>query len=219
MVAKRENAGTSKFNKWKAKGRANAASTTSTTTTAGTTDAMSGNATRTQEAASVATSFLSSEAHITHAWLCDTGASSSMSSDRSAFQHLVLDWQPICLAHGKVIWLRGLGSIHFLSECSYLITIQDVLFMPDLSINLFAVNSFIRAHWNSHLEVTDYLKQRWINHQTGTTEFMATICTGGLVYLDWRVVPQGEFANISMEELHMWLNHLPFLAIRWLMHS
>jgi len=85
LVAKRENAGAGKFNKWKAKGRANAATATNTTATMGTTNAASGNATRTQEATSVATSFLSSEAHITHAWLCDTGASSSMSSDHSAF--------------------------------------------------------------------------------------------------------------------------------------
>ena len=77
LVAKRENAGACKSNKWKAKGKAN---TASTTTTVGTT-----NAARTQEATSVATSFLSSEAHVTHTWLCNTGASSSMSSNHLAF--------------------------------------------------------------------------------------------------------------------------------------
>jgi len=179
---------------------------------------MSGN-TKTQEVASVATSFLSSEVHITHTWLCDTGASSSMSSDHSVFQHLALDQQPICLVDRKVIWLCGLGSIHFLSNCSYLIAIQDVLFVPDLSINLFAVNSFVRAHWNSHLEVTDYPKQRWINCQTGATKFTVMIHASSLVHLDWRVAPQGEFANVSMEELHAQLNHLPFSAICQLMHS
>jgi len=219
LVAKRENAGTGKFNKWKAKGRANAAGAANTTATTGTTDAVSSNAARTQEATGVATSFLSSEAHVTHAWLCDTGASSSMSSNRSAFRHLAPDRRPIRLADRKVIWSRGLGSIHFLSECGYLITIQDILFMPDLSVNLFAANSFIRAHQNSHLEVTDYPKQRWINCRTGTTKFTATIHTSGLAYLDWRVAPQGKFANVSMEELHAWLNHLPFSAIRRLMHS
>jgi len=101
----------------------------------------------------------------------------------------VLDWWPIHLADRKVIWSHGLVSIHFLSECSYLITIQDILFVPDLSINLFMVNSFIRAHWNSHLEVTDYLKQRWTNHWTSATKSTATIHASSLAYLDWRVVP------------------------------
>jgi len=185
LVAKRENASTSKSNKWKA----NAANAANATTTVGTTNATSGNATKTQEATGVATSFLSSEAHVTHTWLCDTGASSSMSSNHLVFQHLVPDWQPICLADGKVIWLCGLGSIHFLSDCGYLITIQDILFVPDLSINLFAVNSFVRAHQNSHLEVTDYLKWRWINCWTSATKFTVTIHASGLAYLDWRVAP------------------------------
>jgi len=91
--------------------------------------------------------------------------------------------------------------------------------VPDLSVNLFTANSFIRAHQNSHLEVMDYPKWRWINRQTSATKFTAMIHTSGLVYLDWRVAPQGEFANVSMEELHARLNHLPFLAICQLMHS
>ena len=92
LVAKRENTSTSKSNKWKAKAKANAAAAT-TTPVAAAADATSGNATKTQEAerTGVATSFLSGGTHITHAWLCDTGASSSMSGDCSAFRHLAPD--------------------------------------------------------------------------------------------------------------------------------
>ena len=112
-----------------------------------------------------------------------------MSGDRSAFRHLTPDRRPIRLADGKVIWSRGLGSIHFLSDCGYLVAIHDVLFVPDLSVNLFAANSFVMAHRDSHLEVMDYPKQKWINCQTGATEFTVMIHASGLMYLDWRVAP------------------------------
>jgi hypothetical protein len=78
------------------------------------------------ESAGVATSFLSDGSHVTHTWLCDTGASSTMSGDRSVFRCLMPDRRPIRLADGKVIYLKGLGSIHFLSTSGYTIIIDDV---------------------------------------------------------------------------------------------
>jgi transposase InsO family protein len=223
LVNKRENAGNGKSGKWKGKGKANTTPTAAPAAPAASAAPAdtSGNPAKPQDAkrASVATSFLSGETYVTHAWLCDTGASSSMSSDRSAFRHLAPDRRPIHLADGKVIWSRGVGSIHFLSECSYLIAIQNILFVPGLLVNLFAANSFIRTHRDSHREVTDYPKRKWINRRTSATEFTATIHGNGLAYLDWMMAPQGESANVSMEELHARLNHLPFSAVRRLIHS
>jgi len=64
-----------------------------------------------QETAGVASAFLSHDLHTADIWLCDSGASSSMSSDCSVFLSLKLDRHPICLADGKVIYSKGLGSI------------------------------------------------------------------------------------------------------------
>jgi len=59
----------------------------------------------------------------------------------------------------------------------------------------------------------EYPKRKWINRQTGAVEFTTTIHTNNLAYLDWKVAPQAESINISMEELHARLNHLPFPAV------
>ena len=142
-----------------------------------------------------------------------------MSSNRSTFRRLTPDRRPIRLGDGKVINWQGLGSTAFLSDSSVIITIADVLFVPDLSVNLFAAHKFIWAHRDSHLEVTEYPKRKWTNRQTGTVEFTAMIRTNGLAYLDWKVTPRNESVNVSMEELHAQSNHLPFSADRPLMHS
>ena len=142
-----------------------------------------------------------------------------MSGDCSTFKSLTTDQCPICLADGKVIYSHGLGTIEFLSSLSYIISIDNVLFVPSLSVNLFSANKFAKEHCNTHSETMEYPKQKWINQHTGTVEFTATIWANDLVYLDWRVAPQAESANVSMEELHMCLNHLPFQAVWHLMQT
>jgi hypothetical protein len=166
------------------------------------------------EAAGVVALFLSNELHVTDAWLCDSGASSSMSGDRSAFRSLADDQHTIWLADGKVIYSKGLGSIQFLSNCGYIITIDNVLFVPHLSVNLFSANKFAKEHCKSHSKVVECPKRKWVNWQTGAIKFMATIHANGLAYLDWRVAPWVESINVLMEELHACLNHLPFLEVR-----
>jgi hypothetical protein len=120
-----------------------------------------------QETAGVATTFLSHESRTADDWLCDSGASSSMSGARSAFSSLKSDRRPIRLADGKVIYSEGLGSIRFLSDCGYIITIHNVLFVPLLAVSLFASNKFAREHHDTHSEVTDYPKRKWVNRQNG----------------------------------------------------
>ncbi len=57
---------------------------------------------------------------------------------------------------------------------------------------------------------------QWVNCRSGATEFTATIHPNNLVYLDWKPVHSVESANISMAELHSWLNHMPCSAIQHL---
>ena len=133
-----------------------------------------------------------------------------MSGDRSAFKSLTTDQHPIRLADGKVIYSRGLGTIEFLSSLSYIISIDNVLFVPSLSVNLFSTNKFAKEHRNTHSETMEYPKRKWINRHTSAVEFTGTIRANDLTYLDWRVAPQAKSANVSMEELHAHLNHLPF---------
>ena len=54
-----------------------------------------------------------------------------MSSVRSAFSSLKLDRRPIRLADGRVIYSEGLGSIRFLSDCGYVITIERCGYVID----------------------------------------------------------------------------------------
>jgi hypothetical protein len=93
----------------------------------------------------------------------------------------------IHLADGKVVYSEGLGSILFLSNCGYTITIHDALYVPHLAANLFASNKFAKQHRDSMSEVTDYPQRKWLNQQTGAVEFMATIQSNDLAYLDWKV--------------------------------
>jgi hypothetical protein len=194
--------------------RANAASS-STSTTPNDNASTAG----TQEVVGIATLLLSNESHVTDSWICDSGASCSMSGDHSAFQSLMADRRPIRLADGKVVYSKGLGPVRFLSDCGYTITIDNVLFVPRLSVNLFSTNRFAKEHCDSHSEVMEYPKRKWINRHTGAIEFTATIHTNNLAYMNWRVAPQIESTNISMEELHVRLNHLPFPAVRQLIRT
>jgi len=146
------------------------ANTTSTSSTTNATPTLTA-----QETAGVATAFLSHELRAADNWLCDSGASSSMSGICSAFLSLKSDQCPICLADGKVIYSEGLGSMRFLSDCRYIIAIHNVLFVPFLAVSLFASNKFAREHCDMHSEVTEYPKRKWVNCQTGAMEFTATI--------------------------------------------
>ena len=207
--------------------RANAASTSgtnagttadgaSTNTSTSTTNA--GN-TPAQESAGVATLFLTSSSHLADSWLCDSGASSTMSSDRSAFRDLKPDRRAIRLADGKVVYSEGLGSIHFLSACGYIVTIDDALYVPRLAANLFAPNKFAKQHRDSISEVTEYPMRKWVNRRTGATEFTATIRSNDLAYLDWGIAPRHEAASVSIEQVHARLNHIPFPAVRQLIRD
>ena len=197
---------------------ANAANTSSNVTSSST-----------QESAGVASSFLSHQLSSTDVWVCDSGASSSMSNNRSAFTDFQPEWRPIRLADGKIVYSSGLGSMRFVSTYRYIVTIHEILYVPLLAVNLFMANKFAREHRTTHMEVTDYPMHKWVNQHTEATEFMATIHNDGLVYLDWKPVRATESANISiagvatlsisMANLHACLNHMPASAIRQLMQS
>ena len=94
-------------------GHANVASTTnnmnetSTSPTTATNGNASANKSPSQESAGVASALLSRDSHLANIWLCDSGASSSMSCVRSAFSSLKSDRRPIRLADGKVIYSEG----------------------------------------------------------------------------------------------------------------
>jgi hypothetical protein len=103
---------------------------------------------------------------------------------------------------GQVIYSRGLGSIRFLSKCGYYVTIHDILFVPLLTVNLFASNRFARDHHNTHLEMAEYPERRWINCRTGAIESTTTLQRSNLVHLDWAVTPRFESANLLITELH-----------------
>ena len=51
----------------------------------------------------------------------------------------------IRLANGSVIYSEGLGSVRFLSDNNFYITIHDILFVPSPP-GLFASNRFVREH-------------------------------------------------------------------------
>jgi len=172
-----------------------------------------------QETAGVATTFLSHALRAADDWLCDSGASSSMSSVCSAFLSLKPDRRAIRLADGKVIYSEGLGSVRFLSDYGYIITIHNVLFVPFLTVSLFASNKFAREHHDTHSEVAEYPKRKWINHRTGAMEFTATIQSNDLAYLDWKPIQAVESASVSIEELHARLNHMPHSALRHLVRA
>ena len=169
------------------------------------------------ETAGVATSFYSSNTRVTNGWIVDSGATSCMSYRRSIFSDLKPDRRAIRLANGSLIYSGGVGSIRFLSNCGYYITIHNVLYVPTLSSNLFASNRFAREHRDSYLEVLDFPQRWWINRLTGATEFTATIRSDDLAHLDWVASPSVEHANVTIAELHSRLNHLPISAVRRLL--
>ena len=120
------------------------------------------------------------------------------------------------MANGTVIYSKGVGSIHFLSTCGYLVTINNVLLVPPLAVSLFTSNKFVRECHGTYMEVLDFPICQWVNSQSGATEFTTTISLNDLVYLDWKPTPSIESVNVTMAELHTHLNHMPCLAIQWL---
>jgi hypothetical protein len=203
--------------KKKGKGRANAVANSA--------DAGS----NTVESAGVASSLLSHHSRSTDVWVCDSGASRSMSNNRSAFTTLRPDRRPICLADGKIVYSSGLGSVRFVSTYGYIVSIHDVLFVPSLAVNLFAANRFAEERRATHMEITDYPLRKWVNRHTRASEFTATIRGDGLAYLDWKPTRSTEsvnisiagpaLSNVSMAELHARLNHTPTSVIRRLILS
>jgi transposase InsO family protein len=214
---------TSSKRKWnKARGQQGGTPTNANAATTSTTDNLSNNAsmpTPGQESAGVASSLLSSRSPRTDHWLVDSGASSSMTSNRSAFLNLKPDRRAIRLADGRVIHSEGVGSIRFLSDCGYIITIHNVLFVPPLAASLFASNRFAREHRDAYSESVEFPLRRWTNRRSGAVEFTATIHPSDLAYLNWKPVHSIESANISMAELHSRLNHMPCSAIRRLVRT
>ena len=75
-------------------------------------------------------SFLLSHSPRADHWLVGSGANSNMTDDRSALLNVKPDRRAIRLPDGRVIYLKGISSIHFLSDCGYIINIHDVLFVP-----------------------------------------------------------------------------------------
>jgi Zinc knuckle len=132
----------------------------------------------TQESAGVASSFLSHQSSSTDVWVCDSGASSSMSNSRSAFTTFRPDRRPIRLADGKIVYSSGLGSMRFVSTYGYIVSIHNVV--PLLAVNLFAANKFAKEYRTTHMEVTDHPMHKWVNRHTGATEFTATIRDDGI---------------------------------------
>jgi hypothetical protein len=182
LISQCGNASSSNYRGSRHRGRGHNGTNTANASATGTGSGSNGNSSSNtaptspaQETAGVASIFLSNESCIANNWLCDSGASSTMSSNCSAFLSLRADQCPIRLADGKVIYSKGVGLIDFLSECGYTIVIQDVLFVPFLTINLFAPNKFAREHCDMHMEVTEYPTSRWINCRTGAMEFTATV--------------------------------------------
>jgi len=164
---------------------------------------------------------LSLSRHLSSAndWMCDSGATCTMTSDHSAFSSLLPDRRPVRLADGRTIYSDGIGSIRFLSSCDFVITINDVLFVPSLASSLFSPNRFARDHRATHSEVTEYLIRKWVNRQMGAVEFTATIASNDLAYLDWKPIHSNESANVTITELHARLNHMPFPSVRQLLRN
>ncbi len=166
-----------------------------------------------EESSGVAALFFTGPLNLADTWICDTGASSTMTSQCLAFLTLQGDRRPIHLADGMVVYSEGIGSITFLSTHGYRIIIHDMLYVPHLSTNLFLLNKFAREHCDRYREVLDYPVHCWVNRQTGAVEFSATIHPDNLAYLDWRIKPHTESACVSLEDMHMHLNHMPYRAL------
>ncbi len=137
-----------------------------------------------------------------------------MTNDCTASTTLRPDQCAIRMVNGMVIHSKGIGSICFLSTCGYLITINNILLVPPLAVSLFASNKFARECHGTYTEVLDFPICRWMNSQSGATEFTTTISSNDLVYLDWKPTPSIESANVTMAELHTHLNHMLCLAIQ-----
>jgi len=195
----------------------NAMSTHSATANATSTHSAAAHAS--EESAGVATAFLIGSSPITDSWICDSGASSSMTGCRSAFAKLEPDRRPIRLADGKVIFSDGIGSVRFVSSCGSKIVINHVLYIPVLATSLFSANRFAREHRDTHFEVLDYPERKWINRHTNTVEFTAMIRDNNITYLNWRVDDAVESARITMEQLHARLNHTPYPVLRELVRN
>ena len=172
-----------------------------------------------EASAGVATIFLTSVSGVADQWLCDSGASCSMSGHRQAFYELRGDRRPVRLADGMVVYSEGVGSVRFVSSCGHSVVIHDVLFVPRLTTSLFSANKFAREHRHTHLEVLEYPERKWINRQTNCVEFTATIRADNLAYLNWRVDSGFESANVSFEDLHARLNHIPYPYLRRLIRD
>jgi len=198
--------------KGKGKGQGNVAATSGTSNQ--NTSNLSSSATGSHDSTGVASTFLSAVSHATDGWILDSGTTCCMSSNCLLFSTLWLDHHQIHLADGKAIYLRGMGSIQFLSECGFYITIHNVLFIPLLTVNLFKSNKFARQEHNSYSKVINFPLWQWINWATGTTEFMATIHANNLMYVNWKPAPSGEHANVTLSELHSQLNLLPISVVK-----
>lgn len=145
-------------------------------------------------------------------WICDSGASVHMSSERNLFTNLQEVNKPmfVRIANDKLITVAGKGTIEIQVFANYQWqnkTMTDVLYIPELSRNLFSVGAmtdknFTYHSYKNHCEFRDSQKQ--------------VVCVGyrknNLWIMKFRMKPQQEChvstINNSLKLWHDRLGHV-----------
>ena len=79
-----------------------------------------------------------------HDWICDTAATSHMTPHRGYFIEYRPYRTPIRVAQGALVFSEGVGTILFSNHDGTSLAMADVLHVPSLAFNLFAVFAFMQ---------------------------------------------------------------------------
>jgi hypothetical protein len=83
--------------------------------------------------------------------LLDSGASSSFMADKSAFADLRLEARPpVIVGGGNRVAVKGIGTVSLPTVTGEPLVIQEVLYAPDLGVNLLSVGKLMRMGVSTH---------------------------------------------------------------------
>jgi len=77
-------------------------------------------------------------------WVLDSGASRHMTCYASCFQSVSpYRGQPVKVGNGQLLEVKGSGKV--VLACPHELTLEDVLYVPDLAANLLSVHKLYRS--------------------------------------------------------------------------
>ena len=154
-------------------------------------------------------------------WLADSGATSNMTHSSAELYNIKPTLgQRVTVGNGNYLDILCSGSLDFLNKTGRRVTLNDVLYVPGLHVNLVSIGKLQLRGLTTTFQGSSSVSQKkhaFIKNNKGQRLLSATL-VDSLYKMDMKRAPhfssESAFPTISLNVLHQRLAHLPFRKIR-----